>query len=51
MHLVMTRDSFPQGYLQHCDKEMSPFMLEENVLYKLPLPFFFSWAELISELG
>lgn len=30
---------FPQRCLQHCDKEMSPFILEENVLYKLPLTF------------
>lgn len=35
--LVMTRDFFPQRCLQHGDKEMSPFILEENVLYKLPL--------------
>lgn len=37
MLLVMTRDFFPQRCLQHCDEEMSPFILGENVLYKLPL--------------
>lgn len=31
------QEFFPQRYLQHYDKEMSPFILEENVLYKLPL--------------
>lgn len=31
---------FPQKCRQHCDKEMSPFILEENVLYKLPPTIF-----------
>lgn len=39
MLLVMTMDFFfpPQRCLWHCDKEMSPFILEENALYKLLL--------------
>lgn len=27
----------PQKHLQRCDKERSPFIREENALYKLPL--------------
>lgn len=42
MLLVMTMDFFfpHRGVcLRLCDKEMSPFILEENALYKLPLTF------------